>query len=177
MSCSGIELIIFYSFMVKKKRGREAGQQLRWAWKLCIFCSKPESISFIQRFFALAIFYRENKGLCKFYQHCSAPCEGFLSGNGGGSEGLCSISYQIYSSCSGILLPDRFWMRHLPKYSLPLYLESHFSHRCAIEELTPLYSEIGDFRSYNCSGCYLCNVVKLHKGRCHTHHFFTHPTH
>lgn len=58
--------------------------------------------------FALVMFYRANKRLCAFYQLCNTPSEGFLSGNGGGSEGLCTVSYQIYCSCSGILLADRF---------------------------------------------------------------------
>lgn len=115
------------------------------------------SLQLIQCISALTIFYPANKGLCGFYQHCNAPSEGFLSGNGGGSEGLCTVSYQIYSSCSGILLADRFWIRHLPKC-----LESHFLHRCFTGEQTPFDSKIGNARSCNCSGSYRCNIVKLH---------------
>lgn len=69
----------------------------------------------VQCIFALVIFEPANKWLCDFYRHHIAPSEGFLSGNGGGSLGLCSSSYQIYSSSSGILLTDIFWIRHLQK--------------------------------------------------------------
>lgn len=79
----------------------------------------------VQCAFALVIFEPANKWPCDFYPHHIAPTGGFLSGNGGGSLGLCSISYQIYSSCSGILLTDIFWIRHLPKC-----LESHLLHGC-----------------------------------------------
>lgn len=79
----------------------------------------------VQCVFALVIFEPANKWPCDFYRHHIAPTGGFLSGNGGGSLGLCSSSYQIYSSCSGILLTDIFWIRHLPKC-----LESHLLHRC-----------------------------------------------
>lgn len=123
---------------------------LRWAKKSHIRHGTGEAIGFTQCFFALAIFYPANKGLCGFYQHRNAPSEGFLSGNGGGSEGLCSVSYQIYSSCSGILLADRFWIRHLPECSE----ESHFSHRCFTGERAPFDSKIGNARSCNCSGSY-----------------------
>lgn len=126
---------------------------LRWAHPL----QYQQSHQLIQCFFARAIFYPANKGLCEFYQHCNAASEGFLSGNGGGSEGLCTVSYQIYSSCSGILFADRFWIRHLPKCS-----ESHFSHRCFTGVQTLFDSKIGNARSCNCSGSYRCDIVKLH---------------
>lgn len=41
-------------------------------------------------------------------------------------------------------------------------LESHFLHRCFTEELVPFHFKIGNGRSCDCPGSYLCNIVKLH---------------
>lgn len=129
---------------------------LMWAEKSHIRYSTRKAISLYNASLLQQSFSQQIKELGELYQCCNAPSEAFLSGNGGGSEGLCTVSYQIYSSCTGILLTDRFWIRHLPKS-----LESHFSHRCFTGEQTPFDSKIGNPRSCNCSGSYWGNVLKL----------------